>query len=94
MGRSGEIATMHSLSNSLFGSQENYWRSSGLNGPYSSLQPLSAMPGSLPNSAYSAYDQYSSHHAVTSRLVSTLFRVIYSGKSSTLLAHTLSLMNA
>ena len=93
MGRSGEIATMHSLSNSLFGSQENYWRSSGLNGPYSSLQPLSAMPGSLPNSAYSAYDQYSSHHAVTSRLVST-FRVIYSGKSSTLLAHTLSLMNA
>ena len=93
MGITKEIATMHSLSNSLFGSQENYWRSSGLNGPYSSLQPLSAMPGSLPNSAYSAYDQYSSHHAVTSRLVST-FRVIYSGKSSTLLAHTLSLMNA
>ena len=93
MGRSLEITTMHSLSNSLFGSQENYWRSSGLNGPYSSLQPLSAMPGSLPNSAYSAYDQYSSHHAVTSRLVST-FRVIHSGKSSTLLAHTLSMMNA
>ena len=93
MGRSLEITTMHSLSNSLFGSQENYWRSSGLNGPYSSLQPLSAMPGSLPNSAYSAYDQYSSHHAVTSRLVST-FSVIYSGKSSTLLAHTLSMMNA
>lgn len=62
-----ETATMHSLSNSLFGSQENYWRSSGLNGAYSSLQPLSAMPGSLPNSAYSPYDQYSSHHAVTSR---------------------------
>ena len=61
------VATMHSLSNSLFGSQENYWRGSGLNGPYSSLQPLSAMPGSLPNSAYSPYDQYSSHHAVTSR---------------------------
>ena len=91
MGITKEIATMHSLSNSLFGSQENYWRSSGLNGPYSSLQPLSTMPGSLPNSAYSAYDQYSSHHAVTSRLVST-FRVIYSGKSSTLL--TLSMMNA
>ena len=54
---------MHSLSNSLFGSQENYWRGS----PYSPLQPLGTMPSALPNSSYSPYDQYSTHHAVTSR---------------------------
>jgi hypothetical protein len=61
---------MHSLSNSLFGSQENYWRGA-VGGPYSSLQPLSGMPGTLPNSAYSPYDQYSSHHAVTGRSLSS-----------------------
>ena len=56
---------MHSLSNSLFGSQESYWRG-GVGSPYSSLQPLSGMATNLGNS-YSPYDQYSTHPAVASR---------------------------
>ena len=51
---------MHSLSNTLFGSQDSYWRG-GVGGAYPSLQPLGGM---TPNS-YSPYDQYSSQ--VTSR---------------------------
>jgi hypothetical protein len=58
---------MHSLSNSLFGSQEPYWRS-GVGSPYSSLQPLSGMAPNLGNS-YSPYDQYSTHPAVASRYI-------------------------
>ena len=56
---------MHSLSNTLFGNQDSYWRGA-VGSPYSSLQPLSSMASNLPNT-YSPYDQYSSHHAVTSR---------------------------
>ena len=56
---------MHSLSNSLFGNQDSYWRGA-MSSPYSSLQPLSSMASNLPAS-YSPYDQYSSHHAVTGR---------------------------
>ena len=58
---------MHSLSNTLFGNQDSYWRGA-VGSPYSSLQPLSSMASNLPNT-YSPYDQYSSHHAVTSRFV-------------------------
>ena len=60
-----EENTMHSLSNSLFGNQDSYWRGA-MTSPYSSLQPLSSMTSNLPSS-YSPYDQYSSHHAVTGR---------------------------
>eukprot|EP00090_Calanus_glacialis_P030206 TRINITY_DN48667_c0_g1_i1.p1 TRINITY_DN48667_c0_g1~~TRINITY_DN48667_c0_g1_i1.p1 ORF type:complete len:479 (-),score=68.40 TRINITY_DN48667_c0_g1_i1:331-1767(-) len=60
---------MHSLSNTLFGNQDSYWRGA-VGSPYSSLQPLSSMASNLPNT-YSPYDQYSSHHAVTSRYMSS-----------------------
>ena len=57
--RVGTAASMHTLSNSLFSSQENYWRS-GVASPYSGLQPLGSVATNLTNSYY---DQYSAHPA-------------------------------
>ena len=49
--------SMHSLSNTLFSSQESYWRSGGVAGsPYPGLQPLGSVATNLTNSYY---DQYS-----------------------------------